>query len=184
MGRSAKKRSRAVVASWLVTVLGLGCLAGCARMGADPVTSVSHPDWAMKKSQRLAANELWKAHDGAAGMYIERGCVSETMTDLSHRDRPWVIRCSVFELRTSEGARLLYDYYHDGVEKEVQGIEPLGEATYLWRSPDLSAWIVGFWKGKYFVEASLAEKGAPGGQPDDSSKQALLDFARRLAAKL
>jgi hypothetical protein len=142
------------------------------------------PDWILKATKRLATHELWKEHDGGDNIYIERGCLSETMSDYRHRSRPWTIRCSVFDQSRSEGARSLYQYYHGGVENEVREVERIGEATYLWKSATARAWGVGFCKGRFLVEASLVEEGEPGGPLSDSARQALLEFARRLAAAL
>jgi len=144
----------------------------------------SDPDWVLTKSRRLAANELWKEHDGGDHVYIQRGCLSETLSDYRHRRRPWTIRCSVFDQGKPDGARSLFAYYRNATENEIKGIRPVGDETYLWKSPDMRSWIVGFRSGKYFVEISLAEEGDPAAPMSDPARAALLDFARRLAVSL
>jgi len=141
--------------------------------------------WQLTARKKLAANELWKEHDGGDQVYLQRGCVSETMLDYRHRNRPWAIRCSIFEHKDSAGARSLFEYYREEVDNELSDFKPIGEASYLWKSQGIHCWVLGFYKGNRFVEVSLTEEKAESGSPlGDSSREALLDFARRLAQKL
>lgn len=156
----------------------------CKRPDPSPSLQASPPDWVLKSTRRMAANELWKEHDGADQIYIERGCISETMRDYRHRVRPWAIRCSIFDQKEPKGARALFDYYSGGIENEIRGIKPVGDAAYFWRSDVMRAWIVGFCRGKYFVEVSLAEEGKASAPMTDAARQALVEFAETLAASL
>ncbi len=140
--------------------------------------------WHLVERRTLAAHELWKEHNGAAGLYLDRGCVSETLSDYRHAQRPWTLRCSVFDQTTSSGARSLFDYYRNGIDKEQSGIEPIGDAVYLWKSTEANAWILGFCRGQYFVEVSLAEAEENGQGPSGAGRDALLAFARGLAQSL
>jgi len=171
-------------ALWISACAARGRIARLVTSAATTVGPFSHPDWTLTKTQRLTANDLWMEHNGGAGIYVERGCVSETLADYTHRTQPWTIRSSVFDQTTPAGARALFDYYRESVDDEIRGIEPIGQATYLWKSSEMGAWIVGFCKGKHFVELSLAEKGSAGRGPSDSAREALFDFARRLAETL
>lgn len=170
---------------WLsLALMCLTYLASCQWIRCDTPSQPVGPDWILRATKRLTASTLWKEHDGADRLYIERGCVSETMTDYRHRSRAWTVRCSVFDQSKPKGARSLFKYYHDGIENEVREIERIGDATYMWKSPDMCSWIVGFCRGKFFVEISLVEEGGPETRLSDSGRQALIEFARRLATTL
>jgi hypothetical protein len=162
----------------------LGLLASCTRSTRPGVFPVIDSDWWLKKHKWLEKNELWKEHDGGANVYIERGCLYETMTDYRHRSRPWTLRCSLFNQGKAKGARSLFKYYYDAIENEVRVDEPIGDATYLCRSPDGHAWILGFCKGRVFVEVSLVAEGGAESPQADEVRRALFDFARRLAGAL
>lgn len=184
MQRVEGKKSRAGVSGLLAAALCLACLGGCGRVQLGRSHRSVDPAWVLENTRRLAANELWKEYNGGDQVYIEYGCASATMLDYRHRGRPWAIRCSIFDQSTANGARALFAYYREGIENEVRGIEPIGEGTYMWKSPLMRSWIVGFRKGKYFVEVSLTEESDASVPLTDSNRQALLDFARRLAGTL
>lgn len=170
---------------WLLPVgVCLIISAGCAGIRHDTARQPVNPDWILKATKRLTTNDLWKEHNGGANIYIERGCLLETMSDYRHRNRPWMIRCSVFDQSKPEGARSLFKYYYDAIENEVRQNEPIGDATYLSKSPAMRAWVLGFCKGRFFVEVSLVEQGGGESPQGDEARRALLDFARRLAATL
>lgn len=181
----AMGRNLWVALSWsLSATLCLACLSGCSRMRLGPSQPSADSAWVLKDRRRLAANELWKEYNGGDQVYIEHGCVSATLLDYRHRSRPWAIRCSVFDQSTPKGARALFDYYYEGIENEVRGIEPIGKATYMWKSPVMRSWIVGFCERKFFVEISLTEEGDSDVPLTDAARRALLDFAEHLAATL
>ncbi|MCX8037255.1 MAG: hypothetical protein N3D11_09475 [Candidatus Sumerlaeia bacterium] len=157
-------------------------LAACG-ISKVPMHHASGP-WYLAERRVLAAHELWKEHNGAAGLYLDRGCVSETLSDYRHAHRPWTLRCSVFDLTTSGGARSLFEYYRNGIGNEQSDIAPIGDAAYLWKSAEASAWILGFCYGKYFVEVSLTETDENSKGPSDAARAALLAFACNLAQSL
>lgn len=159
-------------------------LASCAKTGPRTTQSSALSDWIIKATRRLAAHELWKEHDGGDQTYIQRGCLSETISDYRHRSRPWTIRCSVFDQSKPDGARSLFEYFHEGVEDEIRAVEPVGDAMYLWKSTEMRAWLIGFCKGRFFVEISLTEEGNPNAPMTESARDALIAFARSLAANL
>lgn len=177
-------RHHLLVRRVVAAILLLATLSGCTWVRHGGRQPFSDPDWALKETRRLGADELWKEHDGGDQVYIQRGCVSETLSDYRHRRRPWTIRCSLFDQGKPAGARSLFAYYHNAIENEIKGIQPLGDETYVWKSPDMRSWIVGFCRGKYFVEISLGEEGDPNVPMSDQARAALLDFARRLAIAL
>jgi len=169
---------------FLLVAMGLICLIGCSRAQQATSRQSADPDWILKKTKRLTTKELWKEHDGGDIIYIERGCVSETMTNYRHRSRPWTIRCSVFDQTKPDGAQSLFKYYHDGIENEIREVEPVGDSTYLCKLSEMRSWVVGFCKAKFFVEISLTEEGDANAPLTDSARQALAEFARRMAATL
>lgn len=168
---------------WLLALIAILLSVGCGLHRRAPTGGVED-DWLLKSTKHLAANELWKEHDGGDQIYLDRGCLSETMKDYRHRSRPWAIRCSIFEQKDAGGARALFEYYYEGIENEVRDVERIGDATYMWKSPVMHCWIIGFAKGKFFVEISLTEEGPADAPLTGEGRRALVDFARRVAADL
>ena len=172
------------VPSALFAMLLLVGLTSCTLVSHGPALPSAGNDWILKDTRRLVANELWKEHNGGDNIYIERGCVSETLSDYRHQNRPWTLRASVFDQSKPDGARSLLTYYHDGVENEIKGSEAIGDAGYMAKSQMMHSWIVGFCKGRFFVEASLVEAGNESVPLSDAGRDALIAFAKDLAGRL
>lgn len=161
----------------------LAGLTGCCWLPGGSHSTDASP-WEQTSTRRLAANELWKEHNGADQIYIEYGNVSETMTDYRHRIQPWAIHCSVFDQTNPKGAWDLFEFYREGVDDELAGVELIGDAIYVWKPSGMRCWTMGFRKGHYFVEVSLSDKSESKEPLTDASRKALREFARELAASL
>lgn len=166
-------------------VMAMGCaliLSACVRFGKNALVDVA--DWKLKSTMRLKSDELWKEHDGADQIYIQNGCRLETIRNYDHAARPWSARTSVFAHKSVEGAAAIFDYYREGIENEVEGVQPIGDRAYMWQSKVMRAWIVGFQKDNHFVEVALREETPEETPMSRDARRATLEIAQTVAASL
>lgn len=178
------KRKRIAGCRAVAAVFCLFGTAGCSWLGLGGLDASVKSQWEVTATRRLAANELWKEHNGGDQIYIEFGCISETMKDYRHCSRPWAIHSSVFDQSKPDGARELFGYYREGIDDPIPDIERIGDASYLWAPSGMRCWTLGFRKGRYFVEISLSDESPTERPLTQDSRNALLELARQLADSL
>ena len=159
-------------------------IAGCTTIRSRAFLPAFGSEWILKGIRQVGPEDLWQEHRDGGNLYIQNGCAGEILGDFRHRTRPWMIRSSVFDQSTPEGARALFDQRRRTADAAPGGLEILDESMYLMTAPDLRSWIIGFSLGKYFVEATLTEEADPEQPMDGAAREALLDFAQRMAATL